>query len=150
MGVDMLDLGRVDTGLAQRLRHGAAGAAAIFQAGGEMVGIGAGAITHQLGQGRGAPCCATINSSTLVVWARTSRSGSAQCFSSVSLRETASSARISSQAQLTTTVQLNILAPCSADVVSNMPRQIWISRLQRGHPRRSAPIVRQASGGANG
>lgn len=54
VGIQVLHRGRFHAGLAQRLLHGPAGTAAIFRPGGHVVGVGAGAVAHQLGDGPGA------------------------------------------------------------------------------------------------
>ncbi|MNE54489.1 hypothetical protein D3C80_1492690 [compost metagenome] len=54
VGIQVLNLGCFHAGLVQCLLHGPAGAVAIFRPGGHVVRIGAGAITHQFGDGPGA------------------------------------------------------------------------------------------------
>ncbi|MNQ80061.1 hypothetical protein D3C85_950260 [compost metagenome] len=55
MGIEVLDIRRLNAGLSQGRHHGAACAVAIFGTGGEVIGVGTGAIAHQLHYGGGAP-----------------------------------------------------------------------------------------------
>ncbi|MNO92337.1 hypothetical protein D3C76_839090 [compost metagenome] len=55
MGIEVLDIRSLDAGLSQGRHHGAASAVSILRAGGKVIGIGAGAIPHQLHYGGGAP-----------------------------------------------------------------------------------------------
>src|SRR3990167_2256665 len=50
MGIDMLHLARRNIGLAQRLLHGPASTVTVLRAGGEVIGIGTGAVTDQFRQ----------------------------------------------------------------------------------------------------
>ena len=53
MRIQVLDLGRLDTGLAQCLLHGTTSTIAIFRAGGHVIGVGTGAVADQFGEWRG-------------------------------------------------------------------------------------------------